>query len=131
MPRAILDTPLAMRAGTAVTHASPNAAKTRNRLQYRCSESGLPPWMSPLHACPKLVSTFSGVGRNRSLIQPKWVATHQRAKSAITVTMLMAVLDPSPGTLYPLTARIGGGSAVSDSGRASSAFVPVLAIPAF
>jgi hypothetical protein len=83
----------------AVTQASAKAAKTRNRLQFRCSDSGLPPWMSPLHAWPKLVSTFSGVGRKRSLIQPKCVATHQRTNSAITVTTLMAVADPSPGTL--------------------------------
>jgi hypothetical protein len=74
------------------------AAKTRNRLQYGVRKR-LAAWMSPLHACPKLVSTRSGVGRNRSRIQPKWVATHQSAKSATTVTMLMAVLDPSPGTL--------------------------------
>jgi hypothetical protein len=55
--------------------------------------------MSPRQASPKLLAMRSGVGRKMSRIQPKWVATHHSAKIAITVTMLIARLGPSPGTL--------------------------------
>ncbi len=99
MPRAMRETPIAMPAGIAVTQASRNAANTRIRLAQKCSSSGRPPWMSPFHASAKLVMIRSGVGRNRSRIQPRWVATHHSANSAATVTTLMRVLDPSPGTL--------------------------------
>jgi hypothetical protein len=43
------------------------------------------------------VRTVSGVGRKSGGIQPKWLASHQRAKIVIIVTTEMAVLAPSPG----------------------------------
>src|SRR6185437_11867956 len=75
--------------------------------------------MSPRHASPKLVNIFSGVGRNRSLIQPICVATHHSTSSASTVTTLISVLGPSPGTLYPLMARMP--SSAPEVGRVADA----------
>src|SRR5688572_29788200 len=116
--------------GIAVTHASAKAAKTRNRLQPKCSASGRPPWISPFHASAKLATMRSGVGRNRSRIQPLCVATHHSTRSTMTVTAAMSVLEPSPGTLYPLTRRIGAdactGASVSRdvaAGSVSGAFI--------
>jgi hypothetical protein len=68
-------------------------------LHQKCSDSGLPPWISPFHASPKLVKIFSGVGRKMSRIHPKCVATHQSTSSPATVITLISVLRPSPGTL--------------------------------
>ena len=99
MPRAMRETPIAMPAGMAVTQASRKAANTRMRLAQKWSSSGRPPWMSPFQASAKAVTIRSGVGRKMSRIHPKWVAIHHSAKIAATVTMLMRVLGPSPGTL--------------------------------
>ena len=50
-------------------------------------------------ALTKALKIFSGVGKNRSLIQPRWVASHQNATKSTTVTTLITTLLPSPGRL--------------------------------
>src|SRR5947207_11155308 len=112
MPRAMRDTPIMIPTGIAVRQARMNAANTRYRLHQKCSASGLPPWMSPFQASAKLVMMRSGVGRKTSRIQPECVAIHHSANSEMTLTTLIAVLDPSPGRRYPLTGRGAGSGCV-------------------
>ena len=101
MPRQMRDMPIAMPTGIAVTQASRKAAKTRSMLARKWSHSGLS-LAAPVRYSWNCWNTACGLGRNSGLIRPRVVTMNQPNSSTTTVTMLMARLEPSPGTLKRL-----------------------------
>src|ERR1700687_1153115 len=100
MPRAMRETPMAMPTGIAVRQARKNAVKTLNIDHPKWVASGASV-RSPRADSHKRRSTGSGVGRNSGGIQPRWLATHHRAKIESMGTTAIEVLRPSPGVEYP------------------------------